>query len=155
MAKIVEKVAGWIDLATRYEWAPALLARVSVGFMFMSSGWGKLHKLDEFVAFFRSLGIPAPTVQAPAIATLEFCGGLALVLGLGVRAFAPLLASTMVVALATDRLKDPKNRELGNLFYLSEWLLLVILLWLAFHGAGKLSVDRVLRDRLAPYRDAK
>lgn len=155
MTKIVERVAGLFDLATRYEWGPALLARVSVGYMFMSSGWGKLHKLDELVAFFQSLGIPAAAVQAPAIATLEFCGGLGLVLGLGVRAFAPLLASTMFVALATDRLKDPKNRELGNLFYLSEWLLLVILLWLALRGAGKLSVDRVLRDRLVPRPEAK
>lgn len=147
--KISNILFHWSDRAARYEWAPALLARVSVGAMFMSSGWGKLHRLPEFTAFFESLGIPAASVQAPAIATLELCGGTALFLGLGARAFAALLASTMVVALATDKLRDPKNHALGNLFYLPEWLLLCLLLWIAFAGAGRLSVDHVLRKKLA------
>jgi putative oxidoreductase len=138
------------DALKRSEWAPILLVRLSVGYMFMASGWGKLHKLGELIEYFRSLGIPAPGLQAPFIATLECVGGAALMLGLATRVFAPLLAGTMTVALLTVSLKEAKNHDPGNLFYLPEWLLLVILIWLAFAGAGKASVDRVLREKLDP-----
>jgi putative oxidoreductase len=144
------RAARLFDALKRAEWAPVLLVRLSVGYMFMASGWGKLHRLASFAEEFRALGIPAPDLQAPFIATLEFVGGTALMLGLATRLFAPLLAGTMAVALLTVSLKEAKNHDPGNLFYLSEWLLLVILVWLAFAGAGKASVDRFLREKLSP-----
>ncbi|MGH7284101.1 MAG: DoxX family protein [Polyangiaceae bacterium] len=146
----VSKIARLFDTLKSFEWAPILFMRLSVGYMFASSGWRKVHTLGELTDYFRSLHIPAPELQAPFIASLELVGGICLIIGLAVRVFGPLLASTMIVALLTVLLKDPKNHILGNLFYLPEWLLLVTLVWIAFSGAGKISVDALLRKKLAP-----
>lgn len=133
---------------TELVWMPILLARVSEGYMFASSGWGKLHHLEKFVNEFRSLGIPAPSLQAPLVATLELVGGTALILGLGSRVFAAMLSGTMVVALLTARLKEPGAANPSNLFYLSEWLLFVVLVWIVFAGPGKASLDHLLKRKL-------
>ncbi len=146
--EIIDRGVRLGDRLTRLEWLPILLARASVGTMFALSGSGKLHELDEFSEYFRSLGIPAAGVQAPFVAALECVGGLALVAGFGVRVFGALLAATMAVALAAVQLRKPENLDPANLFYLPEWLLLVILLWLAFAGAGRVGVDGWLRRRL-------
>jgi putative oxidoreductase len=153
MTARMTKIARWFDLLERAQWLAVLLVRASVGYMFAASGWGKLHKIGELVHYFESLGIPAASVQAPFVATLELVGGVALFLGLGTRVFGALLAGTMAVALVTAFLPDPKNRDPANLFYLAEWLLIVILVWLTFAGPGKVSLDRLLRRRLAPDKE--
>ncbi|MGA2197930.1 MAG: DoxX family protein, partial [Bryobacteraceae bacterium] len=85
--------------------SPFLLAvRLYWGWQFARTGWGKLGNLDHVTYFFTSLGIPAPGLMAPCIATLEFAGGILLALGLGSRAIALLLTGDMLVAyLLADR----------------------------------------------------
>ena len=41
-------------------WLPPTVARLTLGWIFLQSGWGKLHSLPKVIEFFRSLGIPAP-----------------------------------------------------------------------------------------------
>ena len=66
-----------------------------------------------------------------------------------------LLSGTMVVALATAAIPDHKIhanwRGLLDFLYLPEWLLLCLLGWLIFVGAGKLSLDHGLRRRVVRY----
>src|SRR5258705_359728 len=65
-------------LEHRLRWLPPTLARVTLGWIFVQSGWGKLHHLDQVVKFFTDLGIPAPQIQAPFAAGTELvCGALA------------------------------------------------------------------------------
>ncbi len=123
-----------------------LLARVVVGLVFVFSGWGKLHGLDQVVDYFRSLGIPAPELQAPFVATVEFVGGLAVVLGLGTRLAAVPLSATMVVAMVTAKWKDVAG--VSDLVGFSETDYLVFFFLLIAFGAGKLSVDAVIAPRL-------
>jgi len=52
----------------RLGWLPPTLARLCLGLVFFNSGWGKLHGLSEVIEYFRSLGIPAPEIQAPLAA---------------------------------------------------------------------------------------
>ncbi len=123
-----------------------LLSRIVVGWVFVQSGWGKLNHLANVVEFFTSLGIPAPQIQAPIVAGLEFLCGLLLLGGLFTRLAAVPMCATMVVALLTAQ-KDQLH-TLSALFGLSEFLYIVLLLWLIFDGAGRLSLDAWLERRL-------
>jgi len=68
-----------------------LLTRLVVGWGFHVTGHGKLSNLTKVTGFFTDLGIPFPGANAVFIASLEFVGGLCLILGLGTRIFAALL----------------------------------------------------------------
>ena len=134
------------DLLSDLQWVWILVARLGVGGEFLLSGWGKLHRLDKLVAYFQELKIPAAAIQAPFIATLEFVGGLLLLVGLGTRIFGFLLGCTMVVAMLTAI--DFAGKGLSDFLYLSEWLLLLLLSSFVFSGGGKASLDALLARRL-------
>jgi len=124
-----------------------LAARIVFGQAFLLTGWGKLHDLEKITAFFESLGIPAANVQAPLVATVEFVGGILLLLGLGTRISALLLSGTMVVAVLTAHMKDfAIDSSFADIAPLP---FLVATLWLMAKGAGKLSVDHLLAVRSA------
>jgi putative oxidoreductase len=142
-----------IALLTKIEWIGPLLVRLTVGLAFAFNGWGKLHNLDKLVEFFGSLGIPAASLQAPMVATIECVGGVLIALGLGTRIVALLLTSTMTVALLTAPLAliagDRTVHDLGDLVNTIELTYLVIFLWLAVRGAGAASLDHLIARRVA------
>ena len=144
---LVRRVSSIFEKLQELEWLPILIVRLAEGYMFATSGWGKLGKLHEFTAYFESLGIPLASLQAPFVATLELVGGAALVVGFGTRIFSALLAGTMAVAILTARLQEASVKTAGDFFYLQEWLLLLLLVWLVFSGPGKVSVDAKLKRR--------
>jgi putative oxidoreductase len=128
-----------------FDWLPGLMSRITIGVVFVQSGWGKLHHLDKVVAFFTSLGIPAPQLQAPFVASVEFfCGGLVLI-GLLTRLAAIPLIGTMVVAIMTAKIKDVS--DFGDFVSLSEYLFIVLLVWLIVKGAGSFSIDCLLAKK--------
>jgi putative oxidoreductase len=126
-------------LERRGAWLPPLLARVTVGWIFVQSGWGKLHNLDQVVRFFTELGIPAPQIQAPFAASTELVCGALVLAGLATRVAALPLIIVMVVALSTA-LAD-RIGELSDLFALAEFCYIVMLVGLAVFGAGPVSLD--------------
>jgi len=134
------------DKLTELQWVWLLVARLGVGCEFFLAGWGKLHKLHEFAAYFEKLKIPLASVQAPFIATLEFAGGLLLMVGLGTRVIGSLLGCTMIVAMLTAT--DFTGKGLSDFLYMSEWLLLLLLSGFVFMGGGKASIDAVIARRL-------
>src|SRR5258706_15633980 len=86
---LYERVARGVGaLERRLGWLPPTLARVTLGWIFVQSGWGELHHLDQVVKFFTDLGIPAPQIQAPFAAGTELVCG-ALVAGGGAPGVAP------------------------------------------------------------------
>jgi putative oxidoreductase len=129
-------------LAHQLEWLPPLLARITIGSVFIQSGWGKLHHLDKVIGFFTQLGIPAPQIQAPFVASVEFGCGTAVFLGLLTRLTALPLVGVMVVAIATA--KWAQLEGFVNLFGLEEFMLIVLLFWLHIEGPGTVSLDQVL-----------
>jgi putative oxidoreductase len=78
-----------------------LLVRLYWGWLFAQTGWGKLHNLGHVHDFFASLGIPAPGFMAGAIASLEFFGGILLIVGLATRLTGFLLVCNMLTAYIT------------------------------------------------------
>lgn len=131
---------------------PPLLARVSVGLVFVTTGWGKLQNLEQVAEFFRSLGIPAPELQAPFVAATELTCGLLLVLGLATRFAAVPLVVTMLVAIRTALWGELEGAI--DLFGREEYVFIVLLAWLAVAGAGALSLDAVVARFLAADRAA-
>ena len=152
MKKLIGQVLRLIQLLERASAIPPLLVRWGVGLMFLGGALHKATHLSEFVAYFQQLHIPAPQLQAPFVVCVEFFGGLGLMLGIGTRLAAMLLSGTMVVALATAAIPDHKIhanwRGLLDFLYLPEWLLLCLLGWLIVIGAGRFSVDFVIRQKL-------
>ena len=131
------------DLTSRLnalEWLPILLIRLIEGIVFVDSGRHKLFSdLAGFGNFFVELGIPFPYVMALVVASIEFGGGVCLILGLGTRVAALAEAVIMANAIWTVQLKDVKS--FSELLFLSEFLSIGIFVWLAFTGAGKISLD--------------
>ena len=119
-----------------------LLIRLTVGAVFIGSGFGKLDDLDKVTDFFTELGIVAPGLNATVVAYAELLGGMALTVGLATRLAALPLAMTMVVAILTALLPDVSS--VFELVALSEFAYLVMFVSLALTGPGRWSVDHLL-----------
>jgi putative oxidoreductase len=133
-------------LLAKIEWTGPLLVRLTLGLVFIPTGWGKLHHLDHVAQFFAQLGIPAPHVQAAIVATIELVGGTLVLVGLATRVASALLVGVMTVAILTAKL--PELHGLTDLAGTIELAYLVMLAWLAVAGAGAASLDRAA-SRLA------
>lgn len=129
-------------IANHFLWMGPLIARVTVGYVFMLTGWGKLQNLDRVTEYFTSLGIPAPQILTPFVAGLECFGGALLIVGLFTRIMGGGLAVTMIVAILTAKWEEVDS--LHTLLGFEETLFLAIFTWLAISGAGKASLDYVL-----------
>lgn len=127
------------------EFLPQLVARITVGYVFIESGWGKLHNLEKVTGYFQSLGIPAAAIQAPFAAGSELVFGAAVLIGLFTRLSAIPLLVIMVVAIITAKREELNG--ISALFGFIEYLYIVLLLWLVVRGGGCLSLDRQLVAR--------
>ncbi len=126
-----------------------ILTRLVFGQAFFLTGLGKLNNLPKITEYFESLGIPFAKAQAPMIAALECAGGILLLLGLGTRIFAALLACTMVVALMTAHRAEVMQGFTFDLSFadIAPLPFLVGLVWLIAKGPGILSADYVITRR--------
>ena len=134
------------SVSTGLQWLPPTVARLTIGWIFLQSGWGKLNDLPKVIAFFTDLGIPAPQLQAPLAATAEFVCGALILVGLFTRVASLPLIGTMLVAILTAKKAD--IHELSDLFGTAEYLYITLLLWLGAYGAGPISLDAVFARRL-------
>jgi putative oxidoreductase len=135
-------------IAEKLRWLPPTLARVTVGWVFLQSGWGKLHDLRTVIDFFASLGIPAPWLQAPFASATELVCGTLILLGLATRYASVPLIITMIVAIATAQKENVQ--AVPDLFALIEFLYIVVLVWLGVAGPGPLALDHLLARRRRP-----
>lgn len=135
-----------------------LIVRVYWGVQMAQSGWGKLHSLPRVTEYFASLNVPLASVQAPAIALLEFAGGIFLVLGLFTRLTAFLLFCDMVVAfLLADReaLATAISSDPAKFYAAAPFTFLCATAVLMVFGAGAWAVDRYLFHRAESPRAAE
>ena len=127
-----------------------LAVRLYWGFQFAQTGWGKLHNLAKITGFFASLNIPFPGFTAPFVSTLEFVGGILLMLGLFSRPIALLLACNMFVAYWTaDRealsaiFSDP-----GKFYVADPYTFLFASVMVLIFGSGLFAADTLVAKRL-------
>jgi putative oxidoreductase len=150
LGKIRERL---LVLTRRLEFLGPALARLTVGLVFVGTGWGKLHTLPDVTEFFASLHIPAPGFNARLAASTEFFGGILMLLGLATRFAALPMAFTMVIAILTAKIGDLHG--LTDLVGFEEWSYLVFFIWLALAGAGPLSLDHFIAPRLQRFLEKK
>ena len=125
------------------DWGRFVL-RVVLGLIFAVHGAQKVFVfgLDGTAGFMAKVGVPLPTVAAIVVMAVEFLGGIALILGLGTRVAAALIAIDMVVAMLLVSLK---RNFMGG--YEFELMLLASAVGVALLGAGAISLDRVFWPR--------
>lgn len=125
------------------------MLRVVVGIVFAAHGWQKLSMMgfDGVAGFFGSLGVPLPMLAAVVVTLLELVGGIALILGIGTRVVAALLAVDMLAALLLVHL--PNGIFVSNNGYELVLLLLAAGVYFALVGPGPFSLDNRLLRQLA------
>ena len=128
--------------------SPFLLAlRLYFFWQLFQTGQGKLSNIGKIIHFFRDLHIPAPTVNAYFVSSLECFGGLLLMVGLASRPLALMVATSMCVAYLTT-----EQEALMTFFSNSDKFvkadpfpyLLTALIVLTF-GPGLFSLDALLK----------
>jgi putative oxidoreductase len=131
--------------------APALL-RITLGVVFIQTGWGHLtHLADTVDAFRNDFGVPFPELNARLASGTEFFGGVLILLGLGARVAALPMAFTMLVAIATAKRAQLHGLSVDSfttLLGFEEWSYLVMFLVIAIGGPGALSLDALVMRRL-------
>lgn len=141
------------DTTTRIDRTPRIDAglaalRVIVGSVFAAHGAQKLfvYGFAGVIGAFEGMGVPLAGIVGPAVALLEFFGGLALIAGLFTRLAALGLATNMLGATVVVHLAAGFFLPNGIEFALT---LLAASGALALTGPGGFSVDAVLRRRRA------
>ena len=146
MKFLVQWLIGWPEQVARHlSWLAPLFARITVGWVFLWSGWGKLASLPQITENFVGWGIPFAHVLAPFVSGVEFFGGLFLLLGLLSRISAGALGVTMIVAIRSAKWGEVDSLE--TLLGFDEFEYLALFLWIAIAGAGPLSLDHLLQRR--------
>jgi putative oxidoreductase len=126
-------------VASYFTWLAPLAVRITVGAVFLGTGWTKLQNLPQITKNFMALGIPAPEILTPFVSGVEFFGGLLLLIGLLTRFAAVPLMVVMVVAIVSAQLGDVHS--LTDFLGLEEVSYFVMFAWLAIAGPGPVSLD--------------
>ncbi|WP_111642271.1 DoxX family protein [Marinimicrobium alkaliphilum] len=130
----------------------ALLLRIPVGIILAAHGAQKLfgwfggHGLEGTGQWMASIGLQPGLLMALLAGSAEFFGGLALVFGLLTRPAALVSAFTMVVAIFSVHIGH--GLFIANNGYEFALSLLAATAALTLLGAGRLSLDRVIAERI-------
>jgi putative oxidoreductase len=144
MRLLLDWLIGWPQRVARHlDWLAPLFARITVGWVFLWSGWGKLHSLPQVTENFVGWGVPFPHVLTPLVSGIEFFGGLFLLAGFLTRISAGALGVTMIVAIRAAKWGDVDSLE--TLLGFDEFEYLALFVWLAIAGAGPVSLDHLLQ----------
>ena len=135
-------------LAAQWQDFLLLAARVSVGWLFMNSGWRKLMDVAGFVKTMPRRGLPDFLgYVAPPV---EFLGGLLLILGLATRYVTLLMLLFVIIAsFSSHRYWAVEPAQVANQSS-HFWKNVAIkggLLMVFITGAGRFAVDWMLAKR--------
>jgi putative oxidoreductase len=128
--------------------SPLLLAvRLYWGWQFHVTGAGKLKHIDKTAAFFQSIHISHPTLNAWLAGSAECLCGLLLVLGLATRLACLPLIFTMIVAYATAESEVVKHifNDPDKFVSSAPFLFLLASLVVLAFGPGAFSLDWLIR----------
>lgn len=138
-----ETVRNRMSLLHDWQGIGILLARWSVGLLFVISGGGKLFvpaRHEQTRQTVAAAGLPAPVINAVLLSSVEFVADAFLAVGFLTPLCCLLLIGNMSGALGTTVIPEMKSSSvlgwLGEFLYLPEVLYVVILVWLLLSGPG-------------------
>ena len=135
-------------IAVRYADLLLLIGRVLLGGIFVLSGYGKLMGLSAFAASLEKNGVPFASVMAPIGASVEFFGGLAVVLGIETHYAALLMIAFVIVAtLISHRFWEFQDaaRRMQQAQFSKNMAIIGGLVLLFAAGRGRLALERLWR----------
>lgn len=145
-----------VRVAERLQPGLLMVVRMFWGWQFFLTGRGKLLHIEQTSAFFESLGVPVPMLNAYAVGTVECFGGLLLLLGLLSRIVTiPLILTLCGAYLTADYaalrsiIADPNSFVTADPFLFLFATILVLLF-----GPGWLALDSILGRRCEILQDA-
>jgi putative oxidoreductase len=137
----------FLNSAQRFSDFALLLLRVFVGLFLIWGVWDNVTdsaRMREFASFLAKYHFPLPDILAPVSVYLQLAIGIAFVLGAFTRWAGIMCAVIFVVAIAmVDRFGGMRG-------VFPSGCLVFIGLYLATYGAGRFSVDAVLRANDLP-----
>lgn len=137
----------YLNSAQRFSDLALLLMRLFVGLFLIWGVWDNITdgaRMQEFTSFLAKHGFPSPKILAPVSVYLQLAIGLGFVLGLFTRWAGIVCAIHFVIAIAmVDRLGGMRG-------VFPSGCLVVIGLYLATYGAGRFSMDAVLKANELP-----
>ncbi len=118
-----------------------LVARLLIAYGFLNPALNKWSDIESVGAWFGTLGIPFPQLNAYMAASTELLGVFLLTLGLFTRYISIPLIVVMIVAIITVHL--PHGFSAGDNGFEIPFYYMVFLFLFVGHGAGKFSLDRL------------
>lgn len=137
--KIYNDVSSLLD---NFQSLSLLAVRLILAYGFYEPAMKKWGNIGNVSAWFETLGIPFPTLNAYMAAGTELLGVVLLALGLFTRLISIPLMIIMVVAIVTVHLQHGFSAG-DNGFEIPLYYMLFLFV-LVSHGAGKISVDNGL-----------
>lgn len=131
MNQFAESVAPYADA----------VARILIAALFVLSGLGKIAAYTATQGYMQSAGVPGSLL--PLVILLELGGGLAIIAGWQTRVVALLLAGFSVLAALLFHAGSADQMQ--QIMLLKDLGLAGGFVFLAIHGAGRLSADHWLR----------
>lgn len=141
----------------QWEWLPIFVARFSLGLFFTISGYNKLFvpaKHEDLIHLMSEIGLPFPEFMALFLGSVEFFGGLLLMVGLFSTICAIALTVAMIVAIITVEIDAVIPEDVGFIdwmswfLYLPQVMYVILFVWLMTTGPGRFSVDHCLANKL-------
>jgi len=157
----MKKLINWFSNPPITNQSSILILRLMAGGVFFWEGTLKFVYVNQGVGRFTKLGFPMPELTANFIATTEIIGGLLLLFGLLTRFTALWFICEMIVAILSTKISlylgtsplplPPSPPKVGIWAVLheirSDYAQLLVCIFLMIEGAGKKSLDALLRTR--------
>lgn len=127
-----------------YQNALNLIGRILIVALFLPAGLSKLAGFEGTLAYFASLGIPAPVFSLVATIVIEVVGSIALLVGFHTRVVALIMALFTLIAAVTGHAfwAAPADAVfIAQLLFFKNVAVMGGLLILASAGAGGFSID--------------
>ena len=128
----------------QYDWA-ALVGRILLAIMFITSGFNKIGGLEGLAGYIASKGLPMPQVLAILTIVVELGGGILLVVGWKARWAAAALAIFCVLAAFIFHnfwaMPEAERMAQSQAFWKNITIAGGMLMVFAF-GPGRFSIDR-------------
>jgi putative oxidoreductase len=126
----------------------ALVGRILMSWIFLSSGFGKLMNVAGFSAVLAKRGVPAPSFMGWLGAVVEFGGGVLILLGVKIRYAAILMILFVIVATLISHRYWEFTGEMLTAQKTNFWKNVTIiggLLFMFLAGAGRYSIDGAMK----------